>query len=42
MVTTPSGQTGPLAQRPVAREPERGLVPAPIPLRSMAAETALK
>jgi len=40
--TTPSGRTGPLVQRPVAKEPKQGLAPAPTRPRSMVVETALK
>ena len=40
--TTPNGQTGPLAQLPVVKEPKQELATAPTRLRSMVAEIALK
>lgn len=40
-VTTRIGPTGPLAPRPVAREPQHGLAPVPTHLRSTVVETAL-
>lgn len=40
--TTPNGQTGPLAQLPVVKEPKQELATAPTRLLSMVAEIALK
>lgn len=42
MGTTPSGQTGPLAQLLVVKEPKQELATAPTRLRSTVAEIALK
>lgn len=42
MGITQRGQTGPLVQRPVAREPQQGLAPAPTLPRSMVEKTAVK
>lgn len=42
MGITQHGRTGPLVQRPVAREPQQGPAPAPTLRRSMVAKTALK